>query len=94
MSIEPGPAVALPVTMPSTGHPAASPTAPTGVPLMAPSDYETLLAAIEHELDDVDRALHRLHDGTYGACEVCGGSIGEDRLVAVPTLRRCDEHDA
>lgn len=27
--------------------------------------------------------------GAYGACEVCGGPIGEERLAAVPDATRC-----
>jgi DnaK suppressor protein len=45
-------------------------------------------------LDDVDRALVRLSEGTYRSCEVCAGSISDDVLAAQPTARRCDEHPA
>jgi RNA polymerase-binding transcription factor DksA len=43
-------------------------------------------------LDDVDRALVRLSDGTYRGCEECGASLSEEDLVASPTLRRCEPH--
>ncbi|HEX8910365.1 MAG TPA: TraR/DksA C4-type zinc finger protein [Anaeromyxobacteraceae bacterium] len=41
------------------------------------------------ELTEIDAALGRIADGTYGACEVCGGAIGRDRLRALPEIRRC-----
>ena len=41
------------------------------------------------ELGEIDAALARIADGTYGACEVCGGAIGRDRLRALPEIRRC-----
>ncbi len=43
-------------------------------------------------LDDVDRALERLSDGTYRSCEVCGATLHDDDLVTTPTRRRCDAH--
>jgi len=54
--------------------------------------YETLLATAEQVLDDVDAALVRLRDGTYGTCDVCGDAIGDDVLSALPTARSCDRH--
>ena len=43
-------------------------------------------------LDDVDGALGRLQDGTYGRCEVCDDGISDDRLAAEPTARTCERH--
>ena len=40
-------------------------------------------------LDDIDRALKRLEDGSYGTCELCGGPIGPERLQARPSTVRC-----
>jgi RNA polymerase-binding transcription factor DksA len=54
--------------------------------------YDALLAAAEQVLDDVDGALARLQDGTYGRCEVCNDGITDDRLAAVPTARTCERH--
>lgn len=45
-------------------------------------------------LDDVDRALVRLSDGTYRECEECGAPLSEEDLLASPTLRRCEDHTA
>lgn len=40
-------------------------------------------------VDDVDRALARLADGTYGRCEVCGEEIPAARLEHLPSAVRC-----
>ncbi|MEA2203797.1 MAG: hypothetical protein QOE77_573 [Blastocatellia bacterium] len=36
---------------------------------------------------EIDQALQRIDDGTYGTCERCGKEISERRLEAVPTAR-------
>ena len=41
------------------------------------------------ELADIERALHKLDGGSYGVCEQCGGSIGRQRLTAIPEARVC-----
>lgn len=55
---------------------------------------ESILESVEGELRDVADALARLEAGTYGRCEVDGRPIEEDRLEALPTARRCAEHEA
>jgi len=40
---------------------------------------------------DVDAALERIQDGTYGACQACGRPIGASRLSAVPWCSLCIE---
>jgi DnaK suppressor protein len=40
-------------------------------------------------LGDIDAALKRIDDGTYGMCEVCGRPIGEERLEARPWATLC-----
>jgi DnaK suppressor protein len=37
----------------------------------------------------LDEALQRLDEGTYGICMDCGSPIGEERLKALPFARRC-----
>jgi DnaK suppressor protein len=44
---------------------------------------------LQTTLADVDRALAKLDEGTYGRCDVCGGPIGEERLEALPWAVRC-----
>ena len=41
------------------------------------------------ELREIDAALRRLEDGSFGRCESCGGSIRRRRLRALPEARRC-----
>jgi len=36
---------------------------------------------------DIDQALLRIHEGSYGACARCGKPIDERRLEALPTAR-------
>ena len=36
---------------------------------------------------DIDQALLRIKEGSYGQCARCGASIDERRLEAVPTAR-------
>ena len=38
---------------------------------------------------DIERALDRLVDGTYGTCEQCGAPIASERLDAIPHAREC-----
>ena len=52
----------------------------------------SILEQVEAELADVEHALRRLDDGTYGTCEVCGRQIAEERLEAMPAARLCLAH--
>jgi DnaK suppressor protein len=36
---------------------------------------------------DIDQALQRIREGSYGICERCGRPIDERRLEAMPTAR-------
>src|SRR5215510_816057 len=40
-------------------------------------------------LDEVDAALSRMENGSYGLCEVCHDPIERDRLLADPLVRFC-----
>ena|SRR5579862_2019877 len=52
-----------------------------------------MLEQVEGELRDIDDALRRLDEGTYGVCEVCGRPIPDERLEANPTARYDVEHE-
>lgn len=43
------------------------------------------------KLSEIDDALGRINDSTYGVCEECGEQIAEDRLRALPFTRVCVE---
>jgi RNA polymerase-binding transcription factor DksA len=50
------------------------------------------LAEVRHalqELTQVDAALARMRDGTYGECIDCGVDIAPARLAVYPTAVRC-----
>jgi RNA polymerase-binding protein DksA len=38
---------------------------------------------------NIDEALRRIQDGTYGVCHTCGKNIRFQRLVAAPHARYC-----
>jgi DnaK suppressor protein len=44
---------------------------------------------LDAKLKDVERALAKLDEGTYGTCDVCGEPIGDDRLEAISWAVRC-----
>lgn len=52
-----------------------------------------LLEQVEAELRDIEDALRRLEEGSYGRCEVCGQPIPDERLEANPTARFDIEHE-
>ena len=43
----------------------------------------------DHILGEIDAALSRIDDGTYGHCIACGRPIGAERLEAVPYATLC-----
>jgi DnaK suppressor protein len=47
---------------------------------------------LDAKLRDVERALEKLDDGTYGVCDVGGEPIGQERLEAIPWAVRCIDH--
>ena len=40
-------------------------------------------------LDEIDGALARIEDGTFGVCTECGATISETRLKAIPFTPLC-----
>jgi RNA polymerase-binding protein DksA len=51
-------------------------------------DY-TLEENSEHVLAEIDAALKRIDDGTYGTCTNCGNEIPPERLEARPWATLC-----
>jgi RNA polymerase-binding transcription factor DksA len=84
-----------------TGDLSAVVAAATGSNLDDEHDPEGSTIAFEREqlaalrdqardhLDEIERALARLAAGQYGICQSCGGSIGDERLAARPSVRTC-----
>ena len=52
----------------------------------------SILEQVENELRDVEHALRRLDEGTYGRCEQCREPIADERLEAIPAARFCVTH--
>jgi DnaK suppressor protein len=48
-----------------------------------------LSGQLGENLAEVERALAKMDEGTYGQCEVCGKDIAEPRLEAMPATRFC-----
>jgi DnaK suppressor protein len=48
--------------------------------------------SIAASLAEVDRALEKVHAGTFGVCDVCGEAIAIERLEARPFTARCIRH--
>ena len=54
----------------------------------------TLERTLQDHLRQVQEALRRIEEGTYGACADCGRPIGEERLDVIPESALCIEHKA
>jgi RNA polymerase-binding transcription factor DksA len=52
-------------------------------------EVEALSGQLADTLADIEDALAKLDAGTYGECELCGRSIPEARLEAMPAARLC-----
>lgn len=55
------------------------------------SDNLTLERTLESALRDVNGALKRIKEGTYGVCRYCGKPIDPKRLEARPASSACME---
>jgi DnaK suppressor protein len=58
-------------------------------------EQEFVLGLVDTErkiLEDIDRALNKIKEGTYGVCEGTGQTISKARLEANPYARYCIEY--
>lgn len=56
------------------------------------NEAELRVALLQNEedlLEEVNAALRRIDQGTFGECEACHREIGEERLEALPSARYC-----
>jgi RNA polymerase-binding protein DksA len=53
------------------------------------SQVGALVQQARTHLAEIDAALARVEDGSYGVCESCGGPIAPGRLEARPVARTC-----
>jgi DnaK suppressor protein len=63
--------------------------ADTGTKTFEREQEISLANSILERINQVDRALERLEDGTYGWCERCGNPIPVERLAAFPSATLC-----
>ena len=49
------------------------------------------MGSINRTIQKIDEALHRIDDGTYGVCTVCGQLIRKPRLLNQPFVLTCME---
>jgi RNA polymerase-binding protein DksA len=63
---------------------------PEGATIAFEREHVAALAAqARRHLAEIDTALGRLADGSYGTCEICGQPIGAARLDARPVTTTC-----
>ncbi len=53
------------------------------------SQLDALANQARHHLAEIDAAIGRHENGTYGVCERCGQPISDARLLARPVARTC-----
>jgi DnaK suppressor protein len=58
------------------------------------SQLSALIQSAQEHLASIEAAMTRLHEGSYGICEVCHQQIPAARLDARPTARTCVGHVA
>ncbi len=72
--------------------PGENPAAPTHIADEAVEGVEENIILAENEeqlLEQVEDALQRIEDGTYGTCENCDQEIPAERLDALPQTPYC-----
>lgn len=55
-------------------------------------ENEAIVGKLAPQLKQVELALSKIKDGTYGKCAVCGEKIPEARLEANPAATTCIKH--
>jgi DnaK suppressor protein len=80
-----------------TGDPSAGGhLADAGSEMFERSRDMSIVQDIEGQLGDIDHALAKVANGTYGTCEACGRRIDAERLSVRPAARFCldDQREA
>jgi len=52
-------------------------------------EVDALAGSLSENLAEIEAALAKLENGTYGQCEDCGQAIAPARLEAMPSARFC-----
>ena len=56
------------------------------------AERRATLAPLETRFNNINRALKKIEDGSFGICEIGGEQIEEDRLDFHPSSRTCKAH--
>lgn len=72
----------------------AGDSADSSVDLQAWDDGHQTLVDLQEDLAEVENALAKFDQGTYGLCEVCGHPIPLARLRVLPEARYDVQHQA
>lgn len=67
----------------------AQPSDPTACWNDWESQVEPIAEPARRELADIEAALRRIEEGSYGRCIACGGPMGLQRIRAIPEARYC-----
>ncbi len=51
-----------------------------------------MVTTLQARLSDVEKALKKIEEGTYGICEIGGEKIEPERLEANPSAKTCKAH--
>ncbi len=62
-----------------------------GTELFERSKDMALREHVELRIDQIDKAIAKIENGTYGKCEGCEKMIPEDRLESIPEAEHCVE---
>lgn len=57
-------------------------------------EYSSLLPierTLETKLKNINDALKKINEGSYGKCEICGEIISEERLNVIPEAKTCGD---
>ena len=60
-----------------------------GSDVMEQERLSTISADLQDMVRQIDRALERMDDGSYGICQRCGQPINPERLEAFPYVAYC-----
>ena len=60
-----------------------------GLPDAAAEMNDAIVVRESQELQEIEAALARIGDGSFGSCSDCGDAIGAARLRAYPAVKRC-----
>jgi RNA polymerase-binding transcription factor DksA len=91
-AVDPAPVVTDPGVGSAVGESSSEDVMTEGEDAMTEGEdamHRSAVDAVDGLLDEVELALSRLDDGTYGRCETCGEPIAERRLAEHPIARTC-----